>query len=491
MSMHDLRGKVTSVLKGLCRFACVLLLLPLASSLAPASGEARKPRPNVVFVLADDLEAGTLANFPNISRQLVRQGATFDRFFVTNSWCCPSRASILRSQYVHSHGVLTNTAPEGGFDRFYANGLERSTVGTWMQSAGYRTALMGKFLNHYPGVSTPATHVPPGWTEWNVPVRNLYEEYGYTLNENGKLVDYGWAEKDYLSDVMAAKAGTFINASADPFFLFLAPIAPHNPANPAVRHATAFAGAKAPRPKSFNQEDMKDEPRWLKSLPVIKKQGIERIDERYRDRMRAMLGVDDLVGSVINSLQAAGKLNDTYIFFGSDNGFHLGTHRIRQGKTTPYEESIKVPLVVRGPGIAPGSVITDMGATVDLAPTFAELGGAKLPPFVEGRSLVPLLNGQRPGRWRRNVLIEFNRPTAKFSAKQTPVPAYQALRTQTHTYVRYETGETQLYDLTKDPHQLHNLAKTADQALLLRLQSRLVMMRTCSGANCRAADSRD
>lgn len=478
-------------MKGLCRLACVLLLLPLASSIVPAVGEARQARPNIVFVLVDDLEAGVLRNFPNISRQLVRQGASFDRFFVTNSWCCPSRTSILRSQYVHSHGVLTNTAPEGGFDRFHANSLERSTLGTWMQSAGYRTGLMGKFLNHYPGTSAQPTYVPPGWNEWDVPVRNLYEEYGYTLNENGKLAEYGWSERDYLSDVMAAKARTFMTASQQPFFLYLSPIAPHNPANPAVRHADAFAGARAPRTKSFNQEDVKNEPRWLRNLPTIKQKGIDRIDERYRDRMRAMLGVDDLVGSVIDTLRETGKLDDTYIFFASDNGFHLGTHRIKQGKTTPFEEAIKVPLVVRGPGIAPGSTITDMAATVDLAPTFAALGGASLPPFVEGRSLTPLLAGRRPPHWRKNVLIEFNRPLNKMSAKQTPVPAYQALRTEQYTYVRYETGETQLYDLAKDPHQLRNLAATADPALLLRLQARLLMMRTCSGANCREADAKD
>lgn len=443
-----------------------------------------------MFVLVDDLEAGVLRNFPNISKQLVRQGASFERFFVTNSWCCPSRTSILRSQYVHSHGVLTNTAPEGGFDRFYANGLERSTVGTWMQSAGYRTALMGKFLNHYPGTSTAATHVPPGWNEWDVPVKNLYEEYGYTLNENGKLAEYGWSERDYLSDVLAGKARTFMTASKDPFFLYLAPIAPHNPSNPAVRHANAFSGVRAPRPKSFNQEDVKDEPRWLRNLPTIKQKGIDRIDERYRDRMRAMLGADDLVGSVVETLRQAGKLDNTYIFFASDNGFHLGTHRIKQGKTTPFEEAIRVPLVVRGPGIAPGTTVNDMTATVDLAPTFAELGGAAVPPFVEGRSLVPLLNGRKPPRWRKNVLVEFNRPLNKASAKQTPVPAYQALRTEDYTYVRYETGETQLYDLAADPHQLHNIAATADPALLLRLQSRLLMMRTCSAANCREADTR-
>ncbi|MEU0571801.1 sulfatase [Nonomuraea sp. NPDC005983] len=448
-------------------------------------------QPNIVFIMADDLESGTLPNFPNITEQLVRQGVSFDRFFVTNSWCCPSRTSILRSQYVHSHGVLTNTAPEGGFDRFNALGLERSTIGTWMQQAGYRTALMGKFLNHYPGASAPETYVPPGWNEWAVPVRELYQEYGYRLNDNGTTVDYGWAEHDYLSDVLARKAHDFISGSTQPFFLYLAPIGPHNPANPAVRHANDFAGATAPRTPSFNQPDVSKEPLWLRSLPPIGPAGIDGVDERYRRRMRSMLGVDDLVGEVINTLRETGKLDDTYIFFTSDNGFHLGTHRLKQGKTTPFEESIKIPLVVRGPGIEPGSQVNEMGATVDLAPTFAELGGAQTPAFVEGRSLAPLLKGEHPQYWRKNVLLEFYRPTKKSSARQTPVPAYQALRTANYTYVRYDTGEMQLYDLASDPYELHNLAAQADPDLLLNLQSRMMSLHECSGETCRIADLRE
>ncbi|MEU8245839.1 sulfatase [Nonomuraea sp. NPDC048916] len=477
------------MLKGLCRLACILLLLISAAGPTVASGEARTPPPNIVFVLADDLESGTLPYFPNITQQLVSQGASFDRFFVTNSWCCPSRASILRSQYVHSHGVLTNTAPEGGFDRFHTLRLERSTIGTWMQQAGYRTALMGKFLNHYPGETADETYVPPGWNEWDVPVRNLYEEYGYRLNENGGLVDYGWSADDYLSDVLARKAVDFIGAGSEPFFLYLAPTGPHNPANPAPRHADAFSDAYAPRTPSFNQADVSGEPAWLRARPPLTDQVVARIDERYRSRLRSMLGVDDLVGAVMDKLRETGKLDNTYIFFSSDNGFHLGTHRLKQGKTTPFEEAIRVPLVVRGPGVAPGSVIREMTATVDLSPTFAALGGAAVPSFAEGRSLVPLLHGRRPAQWRKNALIEFVRPINRASAAQTPVPPYTALRTEQYTYVRYDTGEIQLYDVVTDPYQLHNLARIADPVLMQGLDQRLQAMTACAGATCREADS--
>ncbi|MEV0383122.1 sulfatase [Nonomuraea sp. NPDC050643] len=474
------------MLKGLCRLACLLLLLPAAEP-TMAEGDAR---PNIVLIMADDLEAGVLPYFPNITQHLVRQGASFDRFFVTNSWCCPSRASILRSQYVHSHGVMTNTAPEGGFDRFHSLALERSTIGTWMQTAGYRTGLMGKFLNHYPGETAEETFVPPGWNEWDVPVRGLYEEYGYRLNENGGLRDYGWAEPDYLSDVLAGKARDFIAGSQEPFFLYLAPVGPHNPANPAYRHAGAFQDVTAPRTPSFDQPDVSAEPLWLRMRPPLSPPDIDEIDERHRARLRAALGVDDLVGAVVAALSEAGELDNTYIFFTSDNGFHLGTHRLKQGKTTPFEEAIKVPLVVRGPGVKAGSTITHMGATVDLATTFAALGGATAPPFAEGRSLAPLLKGTLPAQWRRNALVEFTRPANRASAAQTPVPAYQALRTEQYTYVRYETGERQLYDLLADPYQLRNLAGSADPALLASLDGRLAAMVACSGATCREADAR-
>ncbi|MFC4062506.1 sulfatase [Planomonospora corallina] len=462
-------------------------LLTLGASTAfPAAAEV-VPRPNVVFVLVDDLGVGDLEKFPNIWNEFVRSGTGFDRFFVPNSWCCPSRASILRSQYVHSHGVLTNTAPEGGFERFHGKGLERSNIGVWMKRAGYRTGLMGKYLNHYPGGAVPATHVPRGWDEWQVPVRGLYDEYGYTLNENGRLRAYGHEPEDYLTDVLSAKADAFVSQGDEPFFLYLAPVAPHLPANHAHRHAGAFAGHTAPRSPSFDQEDVSAEPEWLRGRKRLTPERTAEIDEMYRDRLRAMLGVDDLVGSLVRTLRAAGKLENTYLFFGSDNGFHLGQHRLPQGKTTPFDESIRVPLYVRGPGVRPGRTVREVASTVDLAPTFAALAGARLPAFVEGRSLLPLLRGRTPLSWRRNVLVEFHRPTRPTG--QVVIPAYTAMRTARHTFVRYETGEYQLYDLLADPYQLRNLAARVPKSVIARFERQLDALTACSGASCRVADS--
>ncbi|GAB3897880.1 sulfatase [Microbispora bryophytorum] len=464
--------------------AALLLCLGLtgASHAEPAPGLAAH-RPNIVLILTDDLDASDLSRFPNITNLLVRQGTTLSRFFVTNPWCCPSRSSILRSQYMHSHQVKSNRSPTGGFPKFRP--LEASTLGTWMHDAGYRTALMGKYLNNYPE-GAPRTYVPPGWDEWHVPVTRLYQEYGYTLNENGAIRRYGDAPEDYLEDVLSAKAAAFATGSAagqSPFFLYLAPVAPHLPAHHAPRHAAAFAGEQAPRTASFDQADLSAEPRWLRERTPLSAADTRRIDRVHRDRLRAMLGVDDMVGALVEALTRAGRLNDTYIFFTSDNGFHLGQHRLRPGKTTPFEEDIRVPMVVRGPGVPAGGVVDALTSTVDLAPTFAELGGATVPPTAEGRSLVPLLHGHDVP-WRDAVLAEFYHPSY---SPHSP-PTYAMVRTGRYAYVEYETGERQLYDLREDPAELHNIAATAGPGLTATLATRLALLRSCSGPVCRLMD---
>ncbi|MFC7649032.1 sulfatase-like hydrolase/transferase [Streptosporangium lutulentum] len=320
-------------------------------------------------------------------------------------------------------------------------------------------------------------------------MRNLYQQYNYTLNENGVLKDYGALAQDYLGDVLTQKANSFVTQQGDdPFFLYLAPISPHNPASYAPRYRDAFADAIAPRTGSFDQSDVKDEPAWLRALPRFSERTIAKIDERYRNRLRSMLSVDDMVGTLIESLRATGKLENTYIFFSSDNGFHLGQHRLAQGKTTPFDESIKVPLLVRGPGIRAGGVVGDMSSSVDLAPTFTQLGGAVLPSFAEGRSLLPLLRGRtlRAGA-RTCCWSSIARPTGvRPGRRRSP---YSGMRTAESLFVRYATGEYQLYDLARDPYELHNLAARVPLSVIAEFNQQLDALVSCSGANCRSADS--
>jgi N-acetylglucosamine-6-sulfatase len=286
--------------------------------------------------------------------------------------------------------------------------------------------------------------------------------------------------------VLAGKATDFIRrAAADglPFFMYLAPYAPHQPATPAPRHAEAFAGVTAPRPPSFNEADVSDKPAWVQSRPLLTATQIAQLDLLYRKRLQSLLAVEDLLEQLIQTLLATHQLRHTYILFTSDNGFHLGQHRLPAGKNTAYEEDLRVPLLVRGPGVPAGRVLEHLAVNIDLAPTFAELAGAVAPEFLDGRSLVPLLGPHPPplASWRQAFLLE--------SGFRTGARVFQGLRTTTHTYVEYvNTGERELYDMVDDPDQLHSLHDTAEPALLAQLAARLAQLRTCAGAACRTAE---
>ena len=478
--------------------------------------QGQRARPNIIFVLTDDLDRnlGTLEQVPRLKDMLAGQGVTFPNMFVTESLCCPSRSSIQRAQYVHNHQVLGNAPPDGGFEKFHSLQEDQSTVGTWLKAAGYRTGYMGKYLNGYPNSAAP-NYVPPGWDDWNSPAGgNPYSEFNYTLNENGNLVRYGNQPEAYLTDVLSRKAGGFIQQGATdrrPFFLFIATYAPHQPATPAPRHANAFPGVKAPRPPSYNEADVSDKPAWVQSRPLLPPFAQMQMDNLFRKRLQSMLAVQDLVENLLNTLRSTGQLANTYIFFASDNGFHLGEHRLHAGKLTAYEEDVRVPLFVRGPGVPVGRERDEFVGNLDLAQTFAALADAPVPDFVDGRSLAPLLReGARPERWRGAFLVEqeqvhFNPARAQagprrqvleprdlfetqLAAARQGIPAYTALRTATHTYVVYSTGERELYDLRADPYELENIITKADRGLLDRLDAWLSAYRKCRGAGCREAD---
>ncbi|MDP9363610.1 MAG: sulfatase, partial [Chloroflexota bacterium] len=408
---RGVRPRATRWTGRLTVLALLVLALPVLSAVAPPAGAVAVPsaRPNIVLILLDDLDARSVEAMPNVMSLLRDQGTTFENFFVTTPLCCPSRASILRGQYAHNHGVLRNVKKgrkPGGFPTFLELGREGSTVATWLHDAGYRTALVGKYLNQYPEGAEPG-HVPPGWDEWSAEARGQY--FNYRLNENGTVVRYGRDPGDYQTDVLAAKATDFVARSAvddRPFFLYLAPHAPHTPATPAPRHAEAFAGATAPRAPSFNEADVGDKPGWVRAAPALSADEIAGIDELHRQRSRSLLAVDDMVAALVDALRAGGALDDTYVLLTSDNGFHQGEHRLPGGKGDPYEASIRVPLLVRGPGVAAGGTVGELALNVDLAPTLAELAGATAPGFVDGRSLVPLLAGEPPPAWRRALLVE-------------------------------------------------------------------------------------
>lgn len=455
-------------------------------------------KPSILFILTDDLDMGEVAYMPILQQQLIQKGVTFTNNLVNTPLCCPSRTSILRGQYSHNTGVQTNQGTNGGFATAHSNGLEASTVATWLQDAGYRTALIGKYLNGYPK-TTSNTYVPPGWTEFYSPVKGTpYSQYNYTLNENGHLVSYGDAPRDYGTKVYVKKAQEFMTraaAAGQPFFAFISMYAPHLPAMPDPRDVNAFPGATAPRTPNFNEADVSDKPAWVQAFPLLTDSQRTSIDNVYRTRAQSTKGVDRAIGQLIATLSANGQLSSTYIVFCSDNGFHFGQHRLLNGKSTVYEEDVRVPLIVRGPGVPKHVTRAHVTGNIDLAPTFADLAGALTPEFVDGRSFLPLLRSGPPSvsSWRRAYLIEHWLTTVD-SAPPAPDdppsnPEFHALRTTRYTYLELVTGEKELYDHRVDPYELDNIASTASPSLLTRMHTQLEALKVCSAAACRTAES--
>ncbi len=499
-----------------------LLIIVCILALISCNGQAPETeRPNIVLILTDDMNETDLAYLPKTQKLIRDEGATFNQFLYGMALCCPSRTSILRGQYPHNTEIVGNKPPDGGFELVYKYGLEQSTVAVWLQEAGYNTALIGKYLNGYPNRAT-TTYVPAGWTEWYSSVGDAehmdiaYGEYNYTLNENGTLVKYGDTPEDYGTDVYGAKALDFIErnvAAGEPFFAYVSVYAPHNPFTPAPRHEELFADIELPRSPSFNEAEIKDNGRYFSKLPELTDEEIADMETKYRLRVQSLQAVDDLVENVVAKLEALGQLDNTYIFFASDNGFHMGEHRLLPGKATAFEEDIRVPMYVRGPDVHAGTVINKMCANIDLAPTFADLAGASVPDFVDGRSLVPFMKGQIVFEWRNAFVISRGRTFADESAatgltflaaftdpltatfgEQEPIDSpyddrpggqFRGLRTEDYTYVEFVNGDIELYDLKKDPYQLENIADTASSRLLSKLENWLSELMDCTGETCR------
>jgi N-acetylglucosamine-6-sulfatase len=477
-------------------------------------------RPNIILILVDDLDSklGTLEYMPHLQELMIEQGLVFKDFFVSDPTCCPSRATILRGEYTHNHEIYTSSAVDG-FQRFYELDHDSSTIATWLQAAGYRTMYLGKYLNGYP-IPVDRTHVPQGWDEWYSPARGKpYTGFDFTLNINGTLVPRGSHPDDYLMDVLSLQAEEFLRAAGQddaPFFMFMAPYQPHEPAMPAPRHADLFTDLQAPRGGSFNETDVLDKPDYIKYDPLLTAEQIEDIDFLYRRRLQSMQSVDEMIARLFNSLEETGQLDETYIIFTSDNGYHLGQHRLVAGKSTAYEEDINVPFVIFGPHI-PSNKIVDgyLVGNVDIAPTIAELAGVMPNHVMDGRSLVPLLTEQslQTIEWRQAYLIEyyFGSETEGNSvqlvalgdpagilepadlgdrSQQPPSISYRGLRTKEYLYVEYTGGFIELYDLLQDPLQLENIASLAEPALLAEFSAWLKDLSTCRGDSCVSIESR-
>jgi N-acetylglucosamine-6-sulfatase len=452
------------------------------ATLGQAAADHRQP--NVVVIESDDQTLESMRVMDNVNSLIGDQGATFKNSFVNYSLCCPSRATFLTGQYAHNHRVLSNEAPNGGFDRFEALHGDNN-LAVWLQAAGYYTGMIGKYLNGY----SENSPVPPGWSDWEAAVTGSSLVYNYTLNENGTLVKYGERRGEFLQDVLTSKAVDFVDRRAPrrrPFFLWLTYTAPHwsspdpnpNPprdcayaAKPAPRHAHAFDSEPLPRPPNFNEADVSDKPAGIQDLPLLNANQIANIQRRYRCELESLLSVDEGVGEVVDALSETDELDDTLIVYTSDNGFFHGEHRIFNNKTRIYEESIRVPLAMRGPGIPPGVNVSDLSINADLAPTIVEEANANPGLVMDGRSLIPVAN--QPGiEQGRQLLIE--------------EPFFKAIRTERYMYAEHYSGEQELYDLNKDPFErVSRHDAPAYESIKFQLAGRLQQLQSCAGPSCR------
>jgi N-acetylglucosamine-6-sulfatase len=474
-----------------------VLLAGSVAARATSNPAAPPPRPNVVFVLTDDLSWNLVQYLPQV-KKLQADGLTFQDYTVTDSLCCPSRSSIFTGRFPHNTGVFTNGGADGGFGYFHDHGEEANTFATALQAQGYRTAMMGKYLNGYEPADTlggSVPYVPPGWTEWDV-AGNGYPEFNYDLNENHKIVHYGNQPQDYLTDVLANKGTEFIAKSAaarKPFLLEIATFAPHAPYTPAPRDANAFPGLTAPRGPAFDTLPT-NAPPWLAGRAPLTQAEKTVIDTAFRKRAQAVQAVDRMIERLRAALTAAGVAGNTIVVFSSDNGYHMGQYRLNPGKMTAFDTDIRVPLVVAGPGIGAGTTSTAAVENIDIAPTFLASAGLPVPSDVDGRSLVPLLHNGAGTPWRTGSLVEHHGPDTMASDPDLPAansgnpPSYEAIRSGTYTYVEYADGSREYYDRTTDPHELANLAGSLSTARLAQLHAALIALQNChGGAACWAA----
>ena len=476
----------TLALSALC---AALLLGPRIPGPASADPSAPDPRPNVVVVMTDDQTLRSMHAMPRTRTLIGDAGATFTNSFVSNPRCCPSRATFLTGQYSHNHGVLTNGPPSGGWQRLRGTS---NWLPTWLRRAGYRTVHVGKFLNGY-GRDFPA-EVPAGWDEWYATVDpTTYRYYAYRLNENGVLRTYGRGRDPewYSTDFIARRSAEIVErlaGQAQPFFLSVAFLAPHtgsprelgDPAGigtPAVapRHRGAFAAARLPRPANFDEADVSDKPSFVRR-PRLPPRRVGEIRALYRQQLESLIAVDEGIERIVDALRDAGELERTMIVFTSDNGYLAGEHRLARGKASIYEPAIRVPLMVRGPGVPRAVRRSQMVGNVDLAATILDIAEAAPGRAQDGRSLLPLARNPQLGR-DQSLLFEIARGRRMRTT---------AIRTNRWLYAEHASGARELYDLSTDPNELNSLhADPRVAGVRAALALRLNALRRCRGADCR------
>jgi len=507
-------------------------------------------KPNIVLIQADDMVRGDIKYMPNVRALIQRAGTTFTNYNAPYPLCGPARASLLTGQLAHNHGVLANfKANQGGHYRLRdlpGKRSDRNTLAPWLKRAGYRTGFVGKYLNDYGALDR--TEIPKGWDSWEALLdQSTYDYYNYAMNLNGKvrfwgdpeyaeshlelgtlsatkapttfgeLLDYfrqaydpfdyfGWQRaKDYSMDVNGNMAKRFVAKSAGsrkPFFLYystpgphaedtnhlqgLRPGAPDPDPRPPKRYEHAFDHVDLPKPPSFNEEDVSDKASNVKNLPAMGEEQIQRVTDSYRGRLGTVKSIDDQVGKIVRTLKKKGEFRNTLIIVTSDNGYLQGEHRLAASKFMPFENALRIPLIMRGPGIKANRKISRPSLDVDLTATILAAAKAKPGRVLDGISLLAAAKGKKKLP-RRDIPMEAERPLFKFTTPLTAfdVPFY-GVKTGRYKYINWSFGEKELYDMKKDPHELENVANDPAMAgVVAKLEKRAQQLSRCKGASCR------
>jgi len=454
-----------------------------------------KNQTNIVVIMTDDLSVTMLDvllennMMPNLQEHIIDKGTTFTNSFVSDPLCCPSRATFLTGQYSHNHGVLTNKPIyingelfDGGFEAFD----DSSTVATWLKKIGYKTGFIGKYFNGY---HRETTYIPPGWENWQAVTKGSNKMYNYTINDNGLEVKN---IPDYKTDYIADRAVDFINESNSPFFLYVSTFVPHESRDSdgcnvghtrgEFRSVVVFPKydgtldfISVPHHPSFNEKDVSDKPPSIRNESLI--ENINCVESIFRGRTESVRSVDDLIGDIYNALVNNNIQNNTVIMFTSDNGYMFGEHR-GFAKSKPYEESIRVPLIILVPGLE-RQTLDHLVINNDLAPTIAEFSGAEPDIAVDGLSLLPILKDSSK-KLRDVFLVETTSKKGYF---------FDSIRGMNFLYVEYggNFNFIEYYDLNDDPYQLSNLAECTNQQCLEKIEqlSKLLdVLKECGDGTC-------
>ena len=406
--------------------------------------------PNLVVVLHDDACTDLLDQLPAINAIMADRGAVFGRSYVGNAVCEPSRATYLRGQVSHNTGLFVNP---GGFYNFRDN-LEDETLPVWLKRAGYATGLFGKYLIAY----SPASHVPPGWDCWRALAEPWRGQATKNVSFNGRAVSWPY----HTSELYSRELSGFVErqaAAGTPFFAYVCPHSPHEPPEVRPRDRGAMNRARVSRTPSYNAFT-ENEPAWMRGFRARSSVELAEDDGVFRDMARSMLTIRDLLAHLFATLEQTGTLENTYVFLTSDNGYRFSHRRLTRGKLAPYEQDVRVPLMVRGPGVAAGRVEQGLVGNHDLAPTLLDPAGRAdlLPAFVDGRSYAPLLRGESVP-WRTALGLEGRSSSRADDLGNPEIPEYRAAVTGDAKVVLYETGETQRFDLARDPHEIYGDAQ--------------------------------